>query len=66
MPGASCDRGLLPLEAGMEIALETTALRIKARITELEYAQGNLPANSFFQKVTFELQAWVKQVEQDA
>ena len=57
---------LLVLEPGMEIALETTALRINARITELEYAQGNLPANSFFQKVTFELQAWVKQVEQGA
>lgn len=57
---------LLPIEPGMEIALETTALRIKARITALEYAQGNLPANSFFQKVTFELQAWVKQVEPSA
>jgi len=56
---------LLPIEPGIELTLETTALRIKARITELEYGQGNLPANSFFQKVTFELQAWVKQTEKD-
>lgn len=52
------------MEPGTEITLETTALRIKARVTEMEYAQGNLPPDSFFQKVTFELQAWVKKVEQ--
>ncbi len=50
------------LHPGEVIILETTALRVVARITELEYAQGsNLPANSFVQKVNFELQAWVKQ-----
>jgi hypothetical protein len=51
------------LAPGKEITLETTALRVKARIQELEYAQGNLPEHSFIQKISFELQAWVKQVE---
>lgn len=52
------------LRPGEEVVLETTALRIKARIRELEYAQGaNLPPNSFVQKINFELQSWVKQVD---
>ncbi len=47
---------------GEEIVLETSVLRIKARIRDLEYAQGaSLPPNSFVQKVNFELQSWVKQ-----
>jgi len=45
---------------GKEIILETTALRVQVRIKELEYAQGNLPPNSFIQKAVFELRAWVK------
>ncbi|HQE91239.1 MAG TPA: hypothetical protein PLH19_00770 [Anaerolineae bacterium] len=53
---------LQEIRPGMEVTLDTTALRVKARVTELEYAQGNFPPNSFFQKVTFELRAWVKQV----
>lgn len=55
---------LRQIRPGMEVTLDTTALRVKALITEVEYAsQGTLPANSFFQKVTFELRAWVKQLE---
>lgn len=53
------------MRPGEEIILETSALRVKARIKELEYAQGaNLPPNSFVQKVNFELQAWVKQADE--
>ncbi len=54
---------LQEIRPGMEVTLETTTLRVKTRITELEYAQGNFPPHSFFQKVTFELRAWVKQPE---
>jgi hypothetical protein len=55
------------MHPGEVIILETTSLRVVARITELEYAQGsNLPANSFVQKVNFELQAWVKQTPQSS
>ena len=50
------------MRPGEEIILETSVLRIKARIKELEYAQGaSLPPNSFVQKVSFELQSWAKQ-----
>ncbi len=53
------------MRPGMEIILETSVLRIKARINDLEYAQGaSLPPNSFVQKVNFELQSWVKQGDQ--
>ncbi|MBN1873466.1 MAG: hypothetical protein JXA33_04485 [Anaerolineae bacterium] len=48
------------LKVGAEIMLETTALRVRARVKELEYAQGNLPPNSFVQHLSIELQAWVK------
>ena len=48
------------LQPGAEIVIETTALRINARVKELEYAQGNLPTHSFVQKASFELRAWVK------
>lgn len=55
---------LQEIRPGTEVTLDTTALRVKALITEVEYAQqGTLPPNSFFQKVTFELRAWVKQLE---
>ncbi len=55
---------LQEIRPGLEVTLDTTALRVKALITEVEYAQqGTLPPNSFFQKVTFELRAWVKQLE---
>jgi hypothetical protein len=50
------------MRPGEEVILETSVLRIKARIKELEYAQGaSLPPNSFVQKINFELQSWVKQ-----
>ncbi len=50
------------LSPGQEIVLETSALRVKARIKEIEYAQGaSLPPSSFVQRVSFEVQAWVKQ-----
>jgi hypothetical protein len=53
------------LEPGQEIILETTSLRVKAKVRDLEYAQSNeMPEDSFIQKVNFELQAWVKQVDE--
>ncbi len=52
---------VVKVQPGTEIVLETTALRIRAYVKTAEYAQGNLPPNSFFQKVSIELRAWVKQ-----
>ncbi len=49
------------IRPGMEVTLETTALRVSATIKEVEYAQGDLPDKSFYQRVSVELRAWVKQ-----
>jgi uncharacterized membrane protein YciS (DUF1049 family) len=49
------------IHPGMEVTLETTALRVSATIKEVEYAQGDLPDRSFYQRVSIELRAWVKQ-----
>ncbi len=49
------------IHPGMEVTLETTALRVSATIKEVEYAQGDLPDKSFYQRVSVELRAWVKQ-----
>ena len=49
------------LKPGMEVVLETTALRVQAKIREFQYAQGNLPNKSFTQKLSVELRAWIKQ-----
>ncbi len=52
---------IVMMRPGEEIVLETTKLRVRARIKELDYAQGaSLPANSFVQRVNFEITAWVK------
>jgi hypothetical protein len=64
-PKVGANGELVMMEPGQEIILETSSLRVKAKVRELEYAQGaSLPANSFVQKIDFELQAWVKQVDQ--
>ena len=50
-----------PVLAGGEkdIVLETKTLRVRAHVTEAEYGTGDLPGNSFFDKVTIELRVWV-------
>lgn len=45
---------------GAIITLETNALRMQARIVDVGYGSGELPSNSFFEKITIELQAWRK------
>ena len=47
---------------GAEAVLETKTLRIKARIVEAKYGAGNLPQNSFFDRLSIDLAAWVKEV----
>jgi hypothetical protein len=41
--------------------LETSSLQVQVELTELEYGEGNLPANSFFDKLTVELVASAQQ-----
>ncbi len=47
-------------EVGKDVILETNMLRVRARIVESEYGVGNLPPDSFFDRLTVELAAWVK------
>ncbi|HEY73900.1 MAG: hypothetical protein B6I35_07910 [Anaerolineaceae bacterium 4572_32.2] len=45
---------------GEELVLETKSLRVQARVVDVTYGAGNLPPNSFFEKLTIELVAWVR------
>ncbi|MDY0018963.1 MAG: hypothetical protein RBT47_03085 [Anaerolineae bacterium] len=54
---------IMPIRPGLETTLETTALHVSVKVKELEYAQGDLPTNSFYQRVSIELRAWVKSSE---
>ena len=45
-------------EEGLVITLETASLRVRARVSGLEYGSGALPENSFFQKVHVTMAAW--------
>lgn len=51
-------------EVGKDVVLETKTLRVRARVVEAEYGIGNLPPNSFFERLTVELAAWVKPVQE--
>ncbi|MFQ5434299.1 MAG: hypothetical protein ACE5FD_05430 [Anaerolineae bacterium] len=45
------------------IVLETASLIINAEIKAMEYGTGTLPPQSFFERMTFELSAWAKEVD---
>lgn len=45
---------------GKDLILETKMLRLWAHVVEVEYAEGDLPPDSFFERLTVELAAWVK------
>ncbi len=51
---------LVEIKPGQDHILETTALRVRVHVNDVEYAEGDLPDNSFFQKASVKLQAWVK------
>ncbi len=41
--------------------LETQTLRLRVRIIDLQYGEGALPPNSFFERLTVEIAAWPKE-----
>jgi hypothetical protein len=41
--------------------LETQTLRVQIKVVDLEYGEGALPPNSFFERLTVELAAWPKE-----
>jgi len=48
-------------DPGSEMVLETATLRLVARVVDLTYGGGAMPANSFFERVTLELAVWPKE-----
>ncbi len=44
------------------IVLETASLIINARVVEMKYGTGELPAQSFFERMVVELAAWAKEI----
>lgn len=51
---------LVVARPGAIAKLETNTLRLQARIVDISYGSGPLPPNSYFDKMTIELQAWRK------
>jgi hypothetical protein len=48
------------LEPGGKVFLETATLVLEARVVDMNYGQGALPENSFFDRLTLELAVWPK------
>jgi hypothetical protein len=48
------------IEAGQHILLETATLQLEARVIDMNYGQGALPASSYFERLTLELAIWQK------
>ncbi len=46
-------------EVGQDVILETKTLRVRGRVVEAEYGTGNLPPDSFFERLTVDLATWV-------
>lgn len=51
---------------GKKVILETRGLRMQVRILEAKYGAGDLPPDSFFDKLTVDLAAWVKPESEQA
>ena len=45
---------------GAEVYLQTATLQLTARVVDMNYGQGALPQNSFFDRLTLELAIWPK------
>jgi hypothetical protein len=45
---------------GAEAVLETETLQLVARVVDMDYGEGALPEESFFERVTLELAVWSK------
>jgi hypothetical protein len=48
------------VEPGAQILLETQTLMLEARVVDMNYGQGALPSNSFYERLTLELAVWQK------
>ena len=43
------------------MTLETATLQLLATVVDLDYGCGNLPDQSYFERITLELAIWPKQ-----
>lgn len=51
---------LVQVESQKQIILETQTLQLLATVMDLQYGQGPLPENSYFERLTLELAIWPK------
>lgn len=49
------------IEPGKRVLLETATLQLEARVVDMNYGQGALPTNSYFDRLTLELAVWPKE-----
>jgi hypothetical protein len=52
---------LVMVEPHAQILLETATLQLLATVVDLEYGQGPLPPESYFERITLELAIWPRQ-----
>lgn len=52
--------GVVLMEHGNELWLETNKLKVLVKVIDFEYGEGALPPNSFFQRATMEFSVWEK------
>jgi hypothetical protein len=50
------------VERGKQVVLETAALQLVATASDMEYGQGALPEESYFERLTLEIAVWPKVV----
>jgi len=50
------------MERGKQVVLETAALQLVATASDMEYGQGALPEDSYFERLTLEIAVWPKVV----
>jgi len=51
---------LVVVEPHKQVILETETLQLLATVVDIQYGQGPLPANSYFERLTLELAIWPK------
>jgi len=50
------------VQRGMQVVLETAALQLMATVSDMEFGQGALPEDSYFDRLTLEIAVWPKVV----
>jgi hypothetical protein len=51
---------LIQVEPQKQVMLETETLQLLANVVDLQYGEGAMPRNSFFERLTLELAIWPK------